>query len=139
MFFYGVRASSKPSVAPPKRAMIADALELLPSQMALSRDRTVFYDPLTQLGRHLLHITAMQRQCVGHLCVGQIQPHEVQTQYPHFQRLMMSGKDGVGQIIKACVTVATLIALTCRFRVIKTTLDDLCGLTRGAGDAVGPA
>jgi hypothetical protein len=52
---------------------------------------------------------------------------------------MMSGKDGVGQIIKACVTVATRIALTCRFRVIKTTLDDLCGLTRGAGNAVWPA
>src|SRR5215468_5137466 len=43
MFFYGVIASSKPSVAPPKRAMIADALELLPLQMALSLDRTVFY------------------------------------------------------------------------------------------------
>src|SRR5882724_2844250 len=39
------RLTSKPSVAPPKRAMIADALELLPSQMALSLDRTVFYDP----------------------------------------------------------------------------------------------
>jgi hypothetical protein len=52
---------------------------------------------------------------------------------------MMSGKDGVGQIIKAFVIVATLIALPYRFRVIKTTLDDLCGLTRGAGDAVWPA
>src|SRR5499427_4573573 len=60
MFFYGVIASSKPSVAPPKRAMIADALELLPSQMALSLDRTVFYDPVTQLGGHLVHITNMQ-------------------------------------------------------------------------------
>jgi hypothetical protein len=52
---------------------------------------------------------------------------------------MMAGKDGVGQIIKACVTVATLIALTCRFRVIKTALDNLFGLTRGAGDTVWPA
>src|SRR4030095_12187878 len=42
MFFNGVIASSKPSVAPPERARIADALELLPSQMALSLDRTVF-------------------------------------------------------------------------------------------------
>jgi hypothetical protein len=39
-----------------------------------------FYDPLTQLGRHLLHITAMQRQYVGNVVVGQMQPHEVQTQ-----------------------------------------------------------
>jgi hypothetical protein len=43
MFFNGIRASSKPTVAPPKKAMRADSLELLPSQMASSADRTVFY------------------------------------------------------------------------------------------------
>jgi len=69
MFFYGVIASSKPSVAPPKRAMIADALELLPSQMALSLDRTVFYDPVTQLSRHLLDIALIERQLVGNLLI----------------------------------------------------------------------
>jgi hypothetical protein len=52
---------------------------------------------------------------------------------------MMSRKDGVGQIIKAFVTVVTLLALTGRFRVIKATLDDLLRLTRGALDAIGPA
>jgi len=45
---------------------------------------------------------------------------------------MMARKDGVGQIIKALVTVVTLVALTGGFRVIKTTLDDFFGLTRGA-------
>src|SRR5215831_11479680 len=52
---------------------------------------------------------------------------------------MVSGKDGVGQIIKASITVVTRIALTCRFCVIKTTLNDLFGLTRGTRDAIGPA
>jgi hypothetical protein len=52
---------------------------------------------------------------------------------------MMSGKNGVRQIIEACVTVGTLIALPCGFRVIKAALDDLCGLTRWALDAVWPA
>ena len=42
MFFNGVKASSKPSVAPPKGAMIADSLEFLPLQMASPADRTVF-------------------------------------------------------------------------------------------------
>jgi hypothetical protein len=42
IFFNGVMASSKPTVAPPKKAMIADSLELLPSQMASPADRTVF-------------------------------------------------------------------------------------------------
>src|SRR5215510_5077135 len=51
---------------------------------------------------------------------------------------MLSRKNGVGQIIKASVTVVTLIALTGGFRVIKATLDDLYRLTRGARHAVGP-
>jgi len=42
-------------------------------------------------------------------------------------------------VIKACVTGGTLIALTGQFRVIKATLDDLFGLTRGTRDAVWPA
>ena len=51
----------------------------------------------------------------------------------------MSSKDGVGQIIKACVTVATLIALPCWFRVIKAALDDVLGLTRWTRDTIWPA
>ena len=51
---------------------------------------------------------------------------------------MMASKNGVGQIIKACVTGVTLIALPGGFRIIKTALDDLFGLTRGAVDAVWP-
>src|SRR6266446_2443777 len=94
---------------------------------------------VTQLSRHLIRITLIDRQLVCHLLIGQIQPHEIQTQYPHLQRLMMSGKDGVSQIIKAFVTVVTLIALTGRLRVIKAALDDLVGLTRWAGDTIWPA
>jgi hypothetical protein len=51
----------------------------------------------------------------------------------------MSRKNGVGQIIKALVTVVTLVALTGGFRVIKATLDDLLRRTRRACNAVGPA
>src|SRR4029453_2162464 len=139
MFFYGVIASSKPSVAPPKEARIADALELLPSQMALSLDRTVFYNATAQRSRHLICITLIDGQLVGNLLIRQIQPHKIQTQDPHFQRLMMSSKDGIGQVIKAFVAVVALIALTGRFPVIKTPLEDVCGLTRGTHAAVGTA
>src|SRR4030095_4427669 len=52
---------------------------------------------------------------------------------------MMSSKDRVRQIIKAVVTVVTLIALPGRFRVINATLDDLFRLTRGARNAIWPA
>jgi hypothetical protein len=52
---------------------------------------------------------------------------------------MMSRKNGVRQIIKALVTVVTLVALTGGSRVIKAALDDVFGLTRGAGDTGWPA
>jgi hypothetical protein len=84
-----------------------------------------FYDPFTQGRRQLMDIAAIDVQLVGNVVVGHIQPHEIQTQHPHFQGLMMSGNNRVSQIIKACITVMTLIALTGGFRVIKATLDDL--------------
>ena len=98
-----------------------------------------FYDPFTQLSGHLLHITAIERQCLPNLLVRQVESHEIQTQDPDFQRLMMARKDGVGQIIKALVTIVTLVALTRGFRVIKAALDDVLRLTRGAGDTIWPA
>src|SRR5262249_42982923 len=97
MFFYGVIASSKPSVAPSKRAMIADALELLPSQKALSLDRTVFYDPFTQLSRHLVYIAAIECQFVCNLLIRDIEAHEIEAHDPHLQGLMMSSKNSVRQ------------------------------------------
>jgi hypothetical protein len=81
----------------------------------------------------------MQRQFLCHLFIRYLQAHEIQTHYPDFQRLMRSRKDGVGQIIKALVTVVTRIALTGGFRVIKAALDGMFGLTRGADDTVWPA
>src|SRR5262245_19679367 len=81
----------------------------------------------------------MDGQLVGNLLIRHIQPHKIQTQDPHFQRLMMSSKDGVGQIIKTFVTVVTFIALTSWFRVIKATLNNLFRLTRGTPNTIGPA
>jgi hypothetical protein len=52
---------------------------------------------------------------------------------------MMSRKKGVGQVIKASVTVVTLIALTGRFCVIKATLDHVFGLTKRTLDTLGPS
>src|SRR6266849_3185334 len=52
---------------------------------------------------------------------------------------MMASKNGVGQIIKACVTGVTLIALPGGFRIIKAALDDLFGFTRWTCYAVWPA
>ena len=67
----------------------------------------------------------MERQFVSNLLIRYIQSHEVQTQHPYFQRLMMSCENGVREIIKASVTAVTLVALTGGFRVIKAALDDV--------------
>ena len=60
--------------------------------------------------------------------------HNTQT---YFQWLMMSCKDGVGQIVKAVVAVVTLVALTDWLCLIKAALDDVFGLARRAGDTIG--
>jgi hypothetical protein len=52
---------------------------------------------------------------------------------------MVSCKDGVRQLIKMLMTIGTLIALACRFCVIKAALADLFGLTSWALDTVWPA
>ena len=51
----------------------------------------------------------------------------------------MSSKDSVSQIIKASVTVVTLIALTGGFRIIKAALDHMSRLASGTLDTIGPA
>ena len=67
---------------------------------------------------------------MGNLLIRHIESHKVEAQDPYLQGLMMSCENGVREIIKACVTVMTLIALPCRFRIVKAALDDLCRLTR---------
>ena len=52
---------------------------------------------------------------------------------------MMSSKDRVGQIIKAFITVVTLVTLTRRFCIIKAAFDHMLRLTRGTLDAIRPA
>src|SRR5262249_24992044 len=94
-----------------------------------------FYNPFTQLILHLLDIRAIHCQCVGHLLIRYLQSHEIKAQDPHLQGLMMARKNGVRQVIKASVTGVTLGALTGWLCVIKATLANLCGLTRGARNA----
>jgi hypothetical protein len=76
-----------------------------------------------KLGGHLLHIGALQVQFLGNLPVGQVQSHKIEAQYPYFEWLMMSGKNGVRQIIEAFATIFTFIALFGRFFFIESSFD----------------
>jgi hypothetical protein len=82
-----------------------------------------------QGSRHLMDIAAIHIQLLGNLVMGYIQAHEIETLHPPFQRLLISRKNRVRQVIKACMTVRTRIALTGGFRVITAALDDVSGLT----------
>ena len=52
---------------------------------------------------------------------------------------MMPCKDSLCQVIKALVAVFALIALTCRFIVIKATFNNMFRFTKWALYAIGPA
>src|SRR5215470_4244235 len=55
---------------------------------------------------------------------------EILHPYPRWEKINLAAM---------CVTVATLIALPCWFRVIKAALDDLLGLTSWTRDTIWPA
>ncbi|WP_374089578.1 hypothetical protein [Methylomicrobium lacus] len=62
---------------------------------------------------------------MGNLGVGQVQTHEVQTQHPNGQRLVMTCQHGAGQVVKALVARLALIALAEALRPSKAASDRL--------------
>src|SRR2546426_194060 len=59
-----------------------------------------------------MHIRGMEIEFCGNLVVRQVQPHEIQAQYPHPKGLMMTGEDRVRQIVEASLTGLAQVALT---------------------------
>ncbi len=76
-----------------------------------------------------MNISAVQVQFFGNLLVGQVQPHEIQTQYPYLEGLMMSSEDGACKVIKPFAAIFTFITLSGRFFFIKTPFDYSFGIT----------
>jgi hypothetical protein len=68
-------------------------------------------DALTQLRGHFVDIVFMEIEFLGDLLIRQIESHQIQTENPLAQWLAMTGKDGVGQVIKIAVTGVAMIAL----------------------------
>ena len=89
------------------------------------RRRLFGNDALTQLPGHLLNIVFVQVQFLSNLLIRQIQPHEIQTQNPRPQRLMMTREICPGQIVKPFATGLALITLPLRLRVVVSLLGDV--------------
>ena len=91
-----------------------------------------FYHAFTELSSHLMDIASVKVQLFGNLIVGQIQSHEIEAQYPNFEGLMMSGKNGSCEIIKAFSAIFAFIALPGGVLIVVTFFDCAYGITKRA-------
>lgn len=95
-------------------------------------------NPLSQLLGHPLHIVWVQPQLVGNLGIRQVQTHEIQTQNPNPQRLMMPRQHRLRQIVKIAVATLTPIFLSCGLSGVPPLLRDVRCATVRTTDPVGP-
>ena len=96
-------------------------------------------DAGAQLFGHRLHITDIEIEFAGDLLVGQVQAHEVKAQDPDPQRLMMTGEDGLGQVIEAHLAGRAAVALALSLPVIVTIPRHLVTPALRAAHTRGPA
>jgi hypothetical protein len=75
------------------------------------------HNPFAQLGGPILHHPLIQVQFGGDRLVGPIQSHEIQTQHPDPQRLMLSFEYRSRQVVKLPLTVSTFLALPMRLPI----------------------
>ena len=95
-------------------------------------------DAFAQLGGHAVDIVLVQIQFVGDLPIGKIEAHEIKTQNPDAQRLMMTGQDGTAKVIKAAAAPLAAIALPMRLGVVTTVAGNLAACTSGAAHTLWP-
>ena len=73
------------------------------------------------------------------LVVREVEPHEIQAEYPHSKGLMMAGKDRVRQIVKASLAGLAQVALTLGLGVVEPLFSNLKTITPWTIDTVWPA
>ena len=120
--------------------MTCDEINLIAFNL-VTQGRVWFLDnnTLAQPTRHLMHVILIEIEFLGNLVVREVESHEIQTQNPHPQGLMMTGKDRVGQIVKAWLTGLAQITLTCGLGIVAPLFCHLRAITRGTMDTVRPA
>ena len=85
-----------------------------------------------------MYIRGMEIEFFSNLVVRQVQPHEIQAQYPHPQGLVMTSEDRVRQIVEASLTGLAQIALTLGLGIVVPLLDHLRTVTSWTKDTVWP-
>ena len=97
------------------------------------------HDAFAQLRRHLLRVARRHIQLRRNPLIRQVQPHQIQTQYPYLQRLMMTFKDRLRQIVKLPLAGLTLIPLAFGRVRMEPPLRDLGHAASGTPHAFRPA
>ncbi len=84
-------------------------------------------------------MSVIEIEFLGNLVIREVEPHEIQAQYPHPKGLMMTGKDRVRQIVKASLAGLTQVALTLGLGVVASLFSHRKALTTWTTDTVWPA
>jgi hypothetical protein len=80
-------------------------VDLVDLDVALQPHGSSLGDQATaQLLGHDLHIRPVEAKLLGNLAGREVQPHEVQAQHPHPQRLVMASQHRASQVVKASHT-----------------------------------
>ena len=93
---------------------------------------------LPQARGHRLDVIRIQIQFSGDLKIGEVEPHEIQAQYPNPKRLMMAGQDRPGQVIEATAAAFATVALALPLGLVMTITDHRMARTTGTANAIGP-
>lgn len=88
---------------------------------------------------HILYVILIQVQLPCDLQVRKIQAHQVETQYPDAQWLMVPFKDGSTQIVKVRVAALAVVPLTSLLRFVVSMSSNLIAAAVRAAHAVWPS
>ena len=117
-----------------------DDVDLITLDKALERRfRFQVNDTATQLSGHLLNIIFVEIEFFRDLLVRQVEPHQIQTQYPLAQRLMVMCENRIGQIVEVPAAGFAMIALPFALALMHSALLDLVGFAPDTSDAFRPA
>ena len=86
-----------------------------------------------------MDIVFVEVEFLSNLPIRKVETHKIQTQNPNVKGLVMTHKDGVGQIVKATVARLAQVALAFGLGVIAPFLGDLRAVAMGTLHAFWPA
>jgi len=93
---------------------------------------------LAQRRGHDVDIVLIQTQFTGNLKIGKVEAHEVKTQNPDAQRLMMAGQDRATEVIKAAAAALAEVALAVPLSFIVAVSHDRSAVACGAAHTIRP-